>query len=300
MTGQHSASRLRLWPLVLAVTLLILGVLYVVVAHFPVARACPPRLPNCVVVSTSASGNPSGGGGSSHAHGGGGTSKPDPCEKYPGKLYTDCKNNVGLQCLTLYDEYFDTTPIGQFNQLMAANSCPAVAAGAPPSPATLAQRAADSMLLPVPTLGRYPSATLKDGRPYTVVGSYTWYWTDASKWKSYTATASAGGNSATVSAEPVSLSFTPGDGNAAVSCAGPGSVWRRGVDGPWDPSPSRCQYRYPDSSIHEPNQEVTATYTITWQLTWTGSGNTSGTLTAKTTQATATFAVAEVESVVTH
>jgi len=103
-----------------------------------------------------------------------------------------------------------------------------------------------------------------------------------------------------VTAEPVSLSFTPGDGHAAVSCAGPGSVWREGVNGPWDPSPSWCQYRYPHSSIHDPNQEVTATYTITWQLTWTGSGNTAGTLTAKTTSATATFAVAEVESVVTR
>jgi hypothetical protein len=310
MTGRYAATRLRLWPLALIAPLLVLSVLYVLLARSPRAYACDPTTdPNCVRVSVSAPGGPGHGGGSSDpgngGGGGGGHSRPDPCAKYPDPLYTSCKNNVNTACLMLYDQYYGTMPIAQFNQLMTANSCPAIPAGGPaapppPSPAQLAQQAANSMLLPDPTLGRYPAGTLKDGRPYTVVGAYTWYWTDASNWKLYTTTASAGGNWATVTAQPMSLSFTPGDGNAAVSCAGPGSVWRQGVNGPWDPSPSGCQYRYPHSSIHQPNQEVTATYTITWQLTWTGSGNTSGTLTAKTTRATATFAVAEVESVVTR
>ncbi len=303
MTGRHAISRLRLWPAMLATVLFAAGVLYVVVARFPTAHACKPTDPGCVVVTATASGGP-GGGGESHdpGGGGGGATQPDPCAKYPGDYYTQCKKNTGDFCLTMYGQYYDTLPLAQFNQLMTDNGCPAVPAGAvPPSPATLAQQAADSMLLPDPTAGRYPASTLRDGRPYTVVSpAYTWYWTDAATWKSYTATARAGGNWATVTAEPVSLSFIPGDGHAAVSCAGPGSVWRQGVNGPWEPSPSGCQYRYPHSSIHDPNEEVTATYTITWQLTWTGSGNTSGTLTAKTTSATATFAVAEVESVVTH
>jgi hypothetical protein len=303
MTGRHAISRLRLWlwPAVLGTVLLTAGVLYLV-ALFPTANACKPTDPGCVVVTATAPSGP-GGGGSSDAGrgGGGGTARPDPCAKYAGRLYTFCQNNVGGQCLSLYDQSSGTLPIDQLNQLLTDNGCPAVPAGAvPPSPATLAQQAADSMRLPDPTLGRYPAAALRDGRPYTVVGAYTWYWTDASTWRSYTARAKAGGNWATVTAEPVSLSFTPGDGHAAVWCAGPGSVWRKGVNGPWDRSPSGCQYRYPHSSIHDPNEEVTATYTITWQLTWTGSGNTAGTLTAKTTSATATFAVAEVESVVTH
>ena len=303
MTGKHATSSHR--PLaVLAAALLLFGVLgYVLTSRFGgSAWACSPGDTNCVVVSTNAPGG-SGGGGSSDpgGGGGGGTARPDPCAKYAGRLYTFCRNNVGGQCLSLYDQSSGTLPIDQLNQLLTDNGCPAVPAGAvPPSPATLAQQAADSMLLPDPTAGRYPASTLRDGRPYTVVGAYTWYWTDAATWKSYTATAEAGGNWATVTAEPVSLSFTPGDGHAAVSCAGPGSVWRQGVNGPWERSPSGCQYRYPHSSIHDPNQEVTSTYTITWQLTWTGSGNTAGTLTAKTTNATATFAVAEVESVVTH
>jgi hypothetical protein len=45
---------------------------------------------------------------------------------------------------------------------------------------------------------------------------------------------------------------------------------------------------------------VTATYGIRWTVTWVGSGNTSGTLPDQMTTSQSTFAVAEVESVVTH
>jgi hypothetical protein len=44
---------------------------------------------------------------------------------------------------------------------------------------------------------------------------------------------------------------------------------------------------------------VTATYGIEWTVTWTGSGGAAGTLTIPPTTATATFAVAEVQAVVT-
>jgi len=303
VTGRHAESRLRVWPVVLLAALLALGLVYVVVPRFPPAYACDPTTdPNCVVVSTSAPGGPGGSSGPSDPGGGGGSQKPDPCAKYPGTYYSLCKQNKGTGCLSLYDTYFGTMPVDQLNTLLTANGCPVVPAAAPPvpTPAELAQQAAASIHLPDPSTGRYPAGTLRSGVPYTVVGAYTWYWTDAATWRSYTATARAGGNWATVTAAPAALEFTPGDGNPAVSCAGPGSVWHQGVNGPWDPSPSGCQYRYPHSSIHQPNQQVTATYTLTWQLTWAGSGNTAGTLTTKTTAATSTFAVAELESVVTR
>jgi hypothetical protein len=303
MTGKHATVSSRPVVVVAAMLLSLAAVAFAVATRFSgSAQACSPKDPNCVVVSATDPGGPGGGGSSDPGGGGGGTSKPDPCAKYPGLYYAMCKQNKGNGCLNLYDSYFGTMPIDQLNTFLAANGCPAVPAGAapPPTPAELAQQAADSIELPDPGTGRYPAGTLRDGRPYTVVGAYTWYWTDASTWRSFTATARAGGNFATVTAAPVTLSFTPGDGNGAVSCPGPGSVWRQGVNGPWDPSPSGCQYRYPHSSIDQPNQQVTATYTLTWQLTWTGSGNTAGTLTTKTTAARSTFAVAEVESVVTR
>jgi hypothetical protein len=76
-------------------------------------------------------------------------------------------------------------------------------------------------------------------------------------------------------------------------------VWRSG-DGVWAPSPSGCDYQYPHSSIHEPNGEVTATYGINWAIAWSSTTGQNGTLPNLATTATSTFAVAEVESVVTH
>lgn len=170
--------------------------------------------------------------------------------------------------------------------------------GIGPTAAQLAQQALSSLVIPKPTEGRYPSGRLRDGRAYTVVRAYTWYWTDPSTYKAKSARASAGPVWAAVTVTPVALTFTPGDGSAGVSCAGPGTPWRSG-DGVWAPSPSGCEFRYQHSSIHQPGEVVTATYGIRWQVTWVGSGGTSGTLPDQTTTSTSTFAVAEVESVVT-
>jgi hypothetical protein len=161
----------------------------------------------------------------------------------------------------------------------------------------LARRAFASLTLTKPSTGRYPAGTLRDGTPYTVVRAYTWYWTDPADFQTLTARASAGPVWAEVTVKPAALIFTPGDGARAVSCAGPGTEWSSSY-GVWAPSPSGCQYRYPHSSIHAPNHEVTATYGIRWQVSWVGSGNSSGTLADQTTTSTATFAVAEVEAVV--
>jgi hypothetical protein len=164
-------------------------------------------------------------------------------------------------------------------------------------PVDLARRALKTLLIPSPTVGRYPAGRLKDGRPYTVVNAYTWYWSDAASFTTLTARATAGGVWSQVTVTPSRLTFTPGDGSPPVSCAGPGVAWQRG-DGVWAGSPTGCDYRYPHSSIHQPVGVVTATYGIRWQVTWTSSTGAAGTLPGLTTTATSTFAVAEVESVV--
>jgi len=172
-------------------------------------------------------------------------------------------------------------------------------AGLGPTPAELAQRAFDSLTLTKPSTGRYPVGTLKNGQSYTVVHAYTWYFSDPNDFKTLSARAAAGPVWAQVTVTPVALTFTPGDGNGQVSCAGPGTAWNSSY-GVWAASPSGCDYQYPHSSIHEPNGQVTATYGINWQVTWVGSGNTAGTLPDQRTTSNSTFAVAEVESVVTH
>jgi hypothetical protein len=171
------------------------------------------------------------------------------------------------------------------------------AAPATVDPAQLARQALSTLTVPSPTTGRYPAGTLQDGQPFTVVNAYTWFWTDPGSFRALTARADAGGVWAEVSVAPTALSFTPGDGAAAVSCPGPGVAWQPG-DGVWAASPAGCDYRYPQSSIHQPDGRVTATYGIQWSVTWTSSTGATGTLPDLTTTSNATFAVAEVQSVV--
>ena len=176
-------------------------------------------------------------------------------------------------------------------------SATAPAGPAAVDPAVLARQALSSLTVPSPTSGRYPAGTMRDGLPFTVVNAYTWFWTDPASFRVLTARADAGGVWAQVTVTPTALSFTPGDGAAAVSCPGPGVAWQPG-DGVWAASPAGCDYRYPDSSIHQPDGQVTATYSIQWSVTWTSSTGASGTLPGLTTASNTTFAVAEVESVV--
>lgn len=165
------------------------------------------------------------------------------------------------------------------------------------NPADLAQRALKTLAITSPTTGRYPAGRLRDGRPYTVVNAYTWYWSNPGSFTVLSARANVGGVWSQVTVTPSRLLFTPGDGAPTVSCDGPGVAWNRG-DGVWAASPAGCDYRYPHSSIHQPLGVVTATYGIQWRVTWTSSTGAAGTLPALTTTATSTFAVAEVESVV--
>ena len=248
---------------------------------------CPPGSVDCVGVGAGTGGG--GGGGADGGAGGGtgGSTKPDPCAKYPGALYTVCRHHQGsgrFGCLGLYDQYYATMALAAFNQFMTDNGCPSVAAGAaPPSPAELAQQAADSFNLPHPTGRRSPSdSDSHNGYPFTYVRLWTFYWSDPGSWRSLTATASAGGNWATVTAQPVLLTFDPGNGSAPVSCAGPGRPWVES-DGDSAPGQGACGYQY--SKVTGPGYDhpVTSTQTITWQLTWVGSNNTAGTLTQRTT-----------------
>jgi hypothetical protein len=166
-------------------------------------------------------------------------------------------------------------------------------------PVVLAEQALRTLTIPAPTTGRYPAGTMQDGQPFTVVNAYTWFWTDPGSFRALTARADAGGVWVQVEVTPTALSFTPGDGAAAVSCPGPGVAWQRS-DGVWAPSPAGCHYRYPHSSIRQPDRQVTATYGINWSVAWTSSTGASGTLPDLTTSSDSAFAVAEVQAVVTR
>jgi hypothetical protein len=209
------------------------------------------------------------------------TLRPPPGKKGGAWYDINCLSAHGTPKQTVID-WFPTPPIQQFTV----------------TPAELAQQAMAELKIPHPTTGRGPGGTLHDGRPYSLVRAYTWFWTDPGSYKPLNKYAAAGPVWATVTVTPSSLAFTPGDGSKTVSCSGPGTPWAQGRNSPWSPSPGGCDYSYHHSTFGAANAELTATYGIVWKATWVGSGGAGGTFPDIITTSQSTFAVAEAEAVV--
>jgi hypothetical protein len=167
----------------------------------------------------------------------------------------------------------------------------------PPDPAVLARQAFTRLVLPKPSVRRSPSADGSDpaqgGLPYTIVNLWTWYWTDPAVWVDRSTTVTLRGVSATATATPTALLFDPGDGNASVSCAGPGRPWRES-DGNDAPGRGGCGYVYASVT---PDGPLTSTVSIRWHATWTGTGGAGGDLGMLTTSATSSFLVEQIQVV---
>ncbi|MGO9078945.1 MAG: hypothetical protein ACLQDY_07845 [Streptosporangiaceae bacterium] len=148
--------------------------------------------------------------------------------------------------------------------LVSAAGTPAV------TPQELMQEALG--LLKIPTLrpGTAPPMG-HDG----LVGLPEWFWVPAGQWHPVSKTVSVAAVWATVTATPVRLTFLPGGGLPADSCAGPGTAYARGQT-----ASSACQFTYAQSSAQQPGAAYRASVTVTWRVTWTGSGGTGGTINA--------------------
>jgi hypothetical protein len=259
---------------------------------------CTPGDPNCVIIGTGDPGGPGNPGGGTGDPGGGGPTQPDPCLPDTGYAYIACRSIgiVGLDvCVPIFEQNEGTLTLADLNTLLVANGCPPAPANlVPPSPADLALRALAGFRLPSPSGHRSPSETLDfNGYPFTYVNLWLFFWTDPGSWKSLSATARAGGNWATVTAKPVSLSYDPGDGSPLVACDGPGRPWTD-ADGNSAPSDGACGYQYQ----HVTSQPVTSTQTITWQLSWVGSGGTGGTFPDRSTSTSGQLQVMQIQTVV--
>jgi hypothetical protein len=172
------------------------------------------------------------------------------------------------------------------------------AAATGPTPAQLAEQAYQQMRMPLPLPQHSPDLRLLDGRSATVVGEHTWFWTDPSSWAEQSRRVAAGSVWAEVMAIPVRLSFYTAI-STSVSCPGPGTPYDRRY-GLHAASPD-CDVVFNRSSYGQPGDQVTATYRIAWRVTWVGSTGTasvSGDLPTMTSQATATFAVAEAQALI--
>jgi hypothetical protein len=155
------------------------------------------------------------------------------------------------------------------------------AAAAAPDPGVLAQRATERLVLPDLVIGVSPAPPTAQ-----VVFVPTWLWVDAGLWRSRSQTASAGGVSVTATATAVKAVFSTGD-RATVSCTGPGTPWRPGMD-PAAASPT-CGHTYTAAS---PSGGYRLQATVTWDVSWAG-GGASGTAGPLTTTARVDLPVVE-------
>jgi hypothetical protein len=128
-------------------------------------------------------------------------------------------------------------------------------------PAALAAQARESVPIAAPGINTSPDSSR---RLYTQVP--TWLWLDETWWQPYTATATAGRVSATVTATPSQARWSMGDGEV-VPCAGPGTPWREGMA----EDATDCSYTYRHSSAGRPNDSYTLTVTVEFTVTWSSS-----------------------------
>lgn len=154
-------------------------------------------------------------------------------------------------------------------------------------PAVLAAQARDSIPIPSPVIGTSPSS---GGGTYAQVR--TWLWVDDRWWQERTATASAGGVSATVTATPVQTSWTTGDGDT-FTCPGPGVVWRPGMA----EDATDCSHIYRRSSAGELDGQFAVTVTVQFDVRWTSSLGTGGTLDGVNRSASTTLRVGEIQAI---
>ncbi len=154
-------------------------------------------------------------------------------------------------------------------------------------PRVLAERALQSLDIPDPQVATNPPPGER-----SLVAIPTWLWLDGGYWQPRSATASAAGVSATVTAEPTQARWSMGDG-ALVACAGPGTPWTPGSA----ENASDCAHTYRTSSSAQPGNAYSASVTVTWAVSWTSTlPGTGGDLGELTRSSALQIPVAEVQA----
>lgn len=102
-----------------------------------------------------------------------------------------------------------------------------------------------------------------------VVNVGTWFWVPRAIWKPISVTAyittSVGIFTVTTTATPSNVIYSPGDGNEAVSCRGPGTPWSNSNG---DTDTSSCMYTYRRASHTEASGMYRSRMAIEWKIRW--------------------------------
>jgi len=147
--------------------------------------------------------------------------------------------------------------------------------------------------LRVPTL---PPATAPPRGKDGLVGLPEWFWVPAGAWHSVSVTVNAGPVWATAVATPTRLSYDPGGGLPATTCAGPGRQFSSSAG----QQSSNCSYTYVQPSAGQPGNAFQAALFVIWTISWTGSGGAGGVITnGYTTGTTFGVRIAQAEALVT-
>jgi len=136
-----------------------------------------------------------------------------------------------------------------------------------PSAEVLAQMAANGMVLPMPGVETWPPSGGKG-----LVNLPVWMHVD--NWEPLSASASAGGLTATVEAVPVRAEWDMGDGS--VVCTDAGSTYD--VAARPDPASSSCSYTYRRSSGARADLTFHNSAVVVWHLRWYATNGQGGDL----------------------
>lgn len=247
--------------------------------------------PTATVVSTiTVPGAPGGGAGS----GGGGLRCTHEALRMPGPTYElayrDGGVGEGVYGTSASGRWATRTCFNGLGQEVSSTVVPLAAGGGGATavdPRVLLEDALARLSIPDPVMAANPplgSASL--------VRVPVWLWLDGGYWQARSATASAGGASATVTAEPVVARWSMGDGTV-VACDGPGRPWSAAAPAAGSP----CSHTYLTSSSAQAGDAYPVTVTVTWSVSWTSTvPGVGGDLEDQTRSASVPVRVAEVQA----
>lgn len=169
---------------------------------------------------------------------------------------------------------------------VAVGGWPALPEGGGVDPVELARQARESVPIAAPAAVTSPAS----GR--LVVQMVTWLWIDGAWWHEYSATASAGRVSATITATPQRAVWSTGDG-ATVECAGAGTPWQPGAAA----DAATCSHTYRSVS---PPSGFELSVSVEFDVVWSSNVGQTGTLDTISRTSTQVVHVGEIQAVGTR
>jgi hypothetical protein len=133
------------------------------------------------------------------------------------------------------------------------------------NPAELLAQARRYLPLPLPAPRFSPARE-------QIVNLPTWMWL-ASGWAQERSTVSVPGVTVVVDAEPVSATWSMGDGSQVV-CDGPGAAYDPTL--PTGAQSTSCSHTFTRSSASRPHETYTVSVTVRWHATWRVTGAPGG------------------------